>query len=211
MRSLRYSCFAMAALLAMAAPSSAPAQDLYTADTTITGIAPDLERAPESAPTPDRPDMPIEVVGLGAALATARTRRGKRGDVPMYLDSHVHVMREDKKGDPVLKRIRGGILIDDTDLTDEEVDELTARKVVRPASQEEVERLAQSGTEAERTDLLREQEEEMAKLTAKHEMERAELGDGASASKRQKLEERQAKELTALQGKHAKALNALGE
>lgn len=230
MRCLRFTLIAALALVAI--PATAPAQlrdtpaptvledsarpavatSAIVLDTasTVTGAVAESPPVP-GVPADPGPVFPIEVLA-GAALATATRRKsGKRSQVPMMLDSIVHVMREGKGGKEELKVINGGVLVDDTDLSDDEVDELTARKVVRPATPDEVARLERSDVEDKRLALVREQEEEVAQLRAKHEAQRAELGDAASPQKVRALETKQGEELAKLQAQHAKALNKLAE
>lgn len=234
MRSLRVLAFALA--LVPAVPLTAHTQPLpnvpIAAESTALATKPFLARvaltaAPRvpvlraatlerHAPAPSRrhdlPNYSLEAVAL-AALATKRTTRrqsGKKGKLPMLLDSHVDVVRGEHKNpvtgrnEPQIERIAPG-LVDDTDLTDDEIDELTARGVIRQAKPDEVERLEQRETDAERATLVREQEAEVSKLRTEHEAALAE----APESKRAALSEKQTKEMTALQAKHAKALNKL--
>jgi hypothetical protein len=68
------------------------------------------------------------------AAEDAEVRRIRRGR-PMFLDSHVDVVRD---GEVV--RIQGGVLVEDTDLSEDEIDELTAHRAIRLATDPEIER-----------------------------------------------------------------------
>lgn len=217
MRLIRLTLAVLAfALMPAPAPAQAPPDPLASIASTQAvpdplepSIAADVLRGHVPVPA-DGPALPAEPFAIALAVAAAKRGR-KRGDVPMILDSHVDVMRENKKGDPEPKRFAPGQLLEDTDLTDEEVDDLTKRKAIRPASQEELQQLEKGSVEQERANMIREQEEELAKVRAEHEQQRAELGDDASPKKRAALEERQAGEITKLQAAHAKALAKLDE
>lgn len=213
MRSLRFGLLA----LALAMPSVAPAQ--ATTDSVITAhrtaFAPDvgdtltIQVSPSVSvelPAPSKqPSFPVEYVAIGLAAAVAK--RGRKGGVAMFVDSDIHVMRDNKKGDPELKVIKGGQLLEDTDLTDEEVDELTARRVIRPATAKELAQLEKSEANAEREELVKEQEGELTTLRAKHEQALA----AAPETKKAAIEEKQSAEVTKLQTAHAKALAKFDE
>jgi hypothetical protein len=220
MRSLRFSLFALA--VALAIPSSTSAQPVTDSIPTLTPVLVGAEHVPAPARR-DHAPMPFELAGLGVALATAKkaarkpaakksgskpaAKKSASADVAMYLDSDVHVMRENKKGDPVTTTIKGGVLVDDTDLTDEEIDDFTARRVIRPAKPEEIERLKKAPGVAEREQLVREQAAEVEQLQAKH----ASAVAAAAPADRPALQEEQATELTELQQEHVDALNAFDE
>lgn len=215
MRSLRFSLLA----LALAMPSVTPAQDPHDSTEAFTLHASTAVSVEFPAPAPnDQPSFPVEYLAIGLAAAAAKkgARRARRGDVAMIVDSQVHVMRDNKKGDPELKVIKGGVLVEDTDpeLTEEEIDELTARRVIRPATEAELAAMEQGDVAGEREALVREQEQDVAQLRAKHVAERTKLEEGGKLKTPEavsKLEERQASELSKLQTKHVDALNAVGE
>lgn len=141
--------------------------------------------------------------------ATRRAQGAKRTDVPMYLDSDVHRMGEDDK----LDIVRGGVMVDDTDLTDEEIEELTARRVIRPAKPDEIERAANAEHTEKRAQLQRDQSAEVAQLQAQQAQEKAKLEGGGNASPAalQKLADQHLKQTQDLQAKHTKALAAHDE
>jgi hypothetical protein len=146
----------------------------------------------------------------GATKKATRRSSGKKRDVPMYLDSDVHVMRPSEADEKKLVTtvIKGGVLVDDTDLTDDEIDELTARRVIRPATVDEIQRLEAADTAADRAELVKSQQEEIAQLRANHEVARATLAqkDGVSADALAKADQKSAMEVASLQEKHAGAL-----
>lgn len=231
MRSLRFMLGALALAsatgLAAHAQTIAPASDSISAKQFPVATALALASVPvlrvainrhTPAPTHHKrlPGFPIEGLAAAALATKAKkaTRRtaGKRSSVKLFLDSHVDVVRgEDKEGRPRVERIAGGVLVDDTDLTDDEIDELTALKAIRPATPKEIEQLDRNEVEEKRAALVREQEEEMAALRAEHEQAKADLGTDASPAKVTKLEEKQAAEVSKLQDKHTKALNKVAE
>jgi hypothetical protein len=131
----------------------------------------------------------------------------------MYLDSDAHVMRKNEDtGRFETTVVRGGVLVDDTDLTDDEIDELTALRVVRPATGDEIDRLEQRDAEDARAELLRTQETEVAQLRAQHDTDRAALeatGPAPEASRSSPIARQT--ELTELQAKHAAALAKLDQ
>ncbi|HVX39609.1 MAG TPA: hypothetical protein VHB25_08550 [Gemmatimonadaceae bacterium] len=60
------------------------------------------------------------------------------GNVPLWLDSTVHVHRPDANEKPTLHVVKGGCLVSATDLTAAEIDELTALRVIRFATPAEL-------------------------------------------------------------------------
>jgi hypothetical protein len=153
----------------------------------------------------------LAVAGATKKRASRRTS-GKKRDVPMYLDSDVHVLRESEdpthNGKLVTTVIKGGVMVDDTDLTDDEIDELTARRVIRPATPEEIDRLEQADTAEARAELVATQEAELAQLRANNEAARAEMAarENVSGDALAKLDQKNAMTVAALQEKHAGAL-----
>lgn len=180
--------------------------------------------APQQHPAPVLEFTALAAVMGATAKKTRRTAGAKRTSVPLWLDSEVHVIRDDKETPAAAanRRLRGvqapsphtvipgGVLVDDTDLTDDEIEDLQRRGVVRPATPKEVE----SAEVRERTEriaeLQREQEREIQQLRADQEQEKAKINaDGKAAPDAvAKLADKQSKELTSLQEKHVKALNA---
>lgn len=152
----------------------------------------------------------IGLVAVAGATKKRTTRRssGKKRDVPMYLDSDVHVMRDNDEGKAVTTVIKGGVLVDDTDLSDDEIDELTARRVIRPATVDEIQRLEAADTAADRADLVKEQQEEIAQLRANQEQARAQLAakDGVSGDALAKADQKAAMDVASMQEKHSAAL-----
>jgi hypothetical protein len=139
---------------------------------------------PHSKPSSSR-QVPVDFLAIGAAVGATKkkvTRKsaGKKRDMPMFLDSDVHVMREDPL-DPrrkITTIVRGGRMLDDLEddaLTDDEVDELTARRVLRPATPAEVERANQTDKAIRREELVADQTTEIQQLRANREGERAAL------------------------------------
>lgn len=155
---------------------------------------------------------PLSLFGFAIAGATAKkrtTRRseGKVAKVPMYLDSEVHVMRDDK-----LEVVRGGVLLDDTDLDEEEIESIQGRGVIRPATPAEIEQLAQADKAQERAAVTRTQQTELQSMQARQASEMAGATNaGKSDADKAKLSEKHAEALTALQEKHTAALNDLSE
>lgn len=172
---------------------------------------------PRPLPAPHRERAPLSVVGLGAfvgATAKRQTRRkaGVKREVPLYLDSTAHVMRPGKDDKPELLVIPGGVLVDDTDLTDEEIDELTALRVIRHATTEEIDRLEQKGIDEQRAEMLRTQEGEINQLKAQQDVERVDLeAKNPSDEQRATQSDRHGKQLAKLQEKHSAALAKLDE
>jgi hypothetical protein len=169
------------------------------------------------APSPRSHRIPADSFVLLAAVGATKKRAsrrtsGKKRDVPMYLDSDVHVMRESEdpthNGKLVTTVIKGGVMVDDTDLTDDEIDELTALRVIRPARPEEIDRLERADTAAARADLVKSQGEELAQLRANNEAARADLAskDNVSGDALAKLDQKNAMAVASLQEKHAGAL-----
>jgi hypothetical protein len=166
--------------------------------------------------------VPFQSLALSAILgatakkkATTRKAAGKKRDMPMYLDSDVHVMREDPNNEKrmITTIVRGGRMLDDLDdeaLTDDEIDELTARRVIRPATVEEVDRAAQQDKAAQRADLVGDQTTEIQQLRANREGERAGLvAQGSAPADLISFDQATTEQVAALQGKHADALAAL--
>jgi hypothetical protein len=94
-------------------------------------------------------------IGATAKKSTRRTS-GKASKLKLLLDSTVHLRRDPKK--PDLTVIDGGVLVDDTDLDDDEIEELKRHGAIRPASAEEIARLEATAENAERAELMREHE-----------------------------------------------------
>lgn len=169
-------------------------------------------------PSPASNPLPLSTVGLGAiigATAKKRTTRkaaGKKRDVPMYLDSDVHVMRpsEDEPKRRVTTLVRGGRLVDDLEddaLSDDEIDELTARRVIRPAKPEEIERSEQQDRAAQREELAAEQTAAITQLRANRESERAALvAGGVKPEDLVSFDDETSTTVAELQSEHAAAL-----
>lgn len=217
LRQFRFIVPLLALALAQAVPAQVP-DTLPLHQIAPAAVAPSVLHAasPVSAVRAALPHsttrLPVEMMGL-AALATARkkTRRnsGKKRDVQMYVDSDLHVMRKDEDKKSVLKVIQGGVLLDDLDddaLTDDEIDEFTARRVIRPATPEEVSRLEDKGLQEERTTLATEQAQEMAALQADHATALASTPE----EQKPKVQQQQETAIVKLQARHAAALNDIG-
>lgn len=211
------------ALLAMPAATaradSTPQHSSYAAlepqpGTTFVASAVSLDSLPaftiatalhHEAPAPSRRSPgPLSLLGFALAGATSKKsapRRKRSGfkvpDVPMYLDSAVHVMRDDE-----LVIISGGVLLDDTELTDEEIADIQRHGVIRPATPAELERLQEAESLAAATELAKDQEREMRQLVAN---QAAELS-GVDEAKKPALVDKHLKQISDLQGKHATAL-----
>lgn len=227
MRSRVAGLFAVLALTAIALPVAAQPDSLIARSPAAVGdtsrvhsasrlavrAAIDTVTVPASLPTSTSRVAAIEMIALGGIIgATKKTTRrstGKRRDVPMYVDSILHVQRKnDDTGKHETVAIPAGVLVDDTDLTDDEIDEFTARRVIRPATVEEIERLDKKDAADERADLEASQTAELEQLRANHAAERAELvgKEGTSPAAIAKLDDKHATAVSQLQAKHAAAL-----
>lgn len=69
----------------------------------------------------------------GRLEAEAAGKPGPIGELPLVLEGIVHLTRNKK-----LHEIKGPVFVDETDLTADEIDELTALRVIRLATVEEV-------------------------------------------------------------------------
>lgn len=190
------------------APAAVVPSTLHEAPPALT---PAVRAALPSHPVPTT-RFPVELMGL-AALATARskTRRsaGKKRDVQMLVDSDIHVIRKDEDKKSYTHVVRGGVLLDDLEddaLTDQEIDEMISRGVIRPATPAEVARLENADLQDERAKLAAEQAGEVAQLQADHATELA----AAPEDQKAKVQQRQETALVKLQAKHAAALNDVG-
>lgn len=182
-----------------------------------------VESTRSESPVPTREQLPLSTVGFGAIVgATAKKRAtrkaaGKKRDVPMYLDSDVHVMRPDEENPKrkVTTIVRGNRLLDDLEadeLTDDEIDELTARRVIRPAKPEEIERSEQQDRAAQREELSAEQTAEITQLRANRESERAQLvAGGVKPEDLVSFDDETASTIAELQTEHAAALAKLDQ
>jgi hypothetical protein len=187
-----------------AAPPSAAPLVLYADSIPTMHI-----EARASLPLPEAPKTkhlaPLMAFAVAGAVKRRPSRRAagvKIPDVPMFLDSDVHVMR-----DKELTVIRGGVLVDDTDLEDDEIEELLRHKVIRPATSSELASLDQASSDSAKADLIASQEQEMAALTASHEAATAEAqAAGKSDAQLAKLAQKQSEEVSALREQHAAAL-----
>jgi hypothetical protein len=167
--------------------------------------APSIPRAPHR--------IPIEALALGAVVgATKRATRRKsntRTEVPLYLDTIAHVQRKnDESGAMETVTIKGGVLVDDTDLTDDEIDELTAMRVIRHATPEEIDRLEQNSVDAKRAELVQSNTAAMDSLKASNASERAamEADTSVSPDALAKLDAKQNAAVEKMQAQHDKAL-----
>lgn len=80
----------------------------------------------------------IRLRALGATgVAGNVAEADAAGNVPRWLDSTVHLHRE-VDGVPQLHVVKGGCLVSQTDLTADEIDELTAMRVIRFATPAEL-------------------------------------------------------------------------
>lgn len=200
------------ALVAAVAFPHTPAASAARAPRVVSVTAQPTHHAPNPSKAPGAP-MPFELLGFALIGATAKKsarRKASRGDDLMYLDSDVHVMRDNDKGDSELVIVRGGRPLSDVDeLTDDEIDELTARRVIRPLRSDEAGAIeARAATDAA-NQLAAEQAREMELLTVRHEAATAaldEAGQLKTDKEKAALADKQAKERTALAEKHAKAL-----
>lgn len=170
------------------------------------------------APAPGRSHrlldgMAIAAIGATSKRKSTRRKAGVKREIPLYLDSDAHVMREDERtGHLATTVIRGGVLVDDTDLTDDEIDELTALRAIRHATTDEIARLEQKDADAERTELMANQAVELEELRARQDAERAELeAKGPTDEQRSTQSTRHSAAMTKLQEKHAAALAKLDE
>lgn len=214
MRVLRF-LFATLAMCsaALAIPSSAAAACTLDRPVPVSAVRAAIPISHVPAPTHRHV---LDMVALGAVMgATAKkkpTRRAaaKKTDVPMYLDGIAHVQRKNEDTDKMeTVAITGGVLVDDTDLSDEEIDELTAMRIIRPATSDEIARLEQAEANAERAEKQQAHEAEVTQLRANQEAERAAaVARNATPDQLAKLDERHAVAKSALEEKQAKALAA---
>ena len=203
-----------------AAPPLRPslaAVDSITVDSIAAPLAPAVIQAADTHRSPaPRSHAPLSMFSmLGFAVgATAKSKRPTRRarkdvkvpDVPLFLDSDVHVMRDGE-----LTTIRGGVLVDDTELEDDEIEDLIKHRVVRPAKHEELQTIETTGSLTAIEDLKREQDQEIQALQSAHAsaLAEADASRNFTPAKREKLVATQAEELAALQSQHAAALNKL--
>jgi hypothetical protein len=169
----------------------------------------DTHRAP--APRSHSPLSMFSMLGfaVGATKSKRPTRRArgvKVPDVPLFLDSDVHVMRDGE-----LTIVRGGVLVEDTELEDDEIEDLIKHGVVRPAKHAELESLETAGNVDAAATLAREQEQEIAALQTAHAavLADADASGNLTPAKREKLVAKQGEELAALREQHTAALNKL--
>jgi hypothetical protein len=217
----RIGLFAVTALLSIAAYAHAHTDEPQPTTTITVSAAAEApmyigtaaHHSPPAIPRAPQKQIPIEAIALGAVVGatakrTTRRKAGNRSDVPMFLDSDVHVMRKNDDGKTETVVIRGGVLVDDTDLEEEEIDELTARRVIRHATPEEVERLEQKDTTSEREALVSSQSAELDTLKATQASERAAMQADTSVSPDAltKLDAKHATAVSKLQASHDKAL-----
>jgi hypothetical protein len=169
----------------------------------------------QSVPTPpvSHRTVPIEALALGAVVgATKRATRRKsntRTEVPLYLDTIAHVQRKNEEsGAMETVAIKGGVLVDDTDLTDDEIDELTAMRVIRHATPDEIDRLEQNSVDAKRAELVQSNTAAMDSLKASNASERAamEADTSVSPDALTKLDAKQNAAVEKMQAQHDKAL-----
>lgn len=153
-----------------------------------------------SAPTP----FPFEVIALGAIVGATSASGRNRGQ--MIVDSVLHVSRKDDKGVPITRAIPAGILLDDVDadikLTDDEVDEFTARRVIRYATPEEVERAEQAKANRDTAKVTQAGDATVAGINAQADAERQRIAadfDRQKADALAKHDERVAKDRTEAQ------------
>jgi hypothetical protein len=100
--------------------------------------------------------------------------------------------------------------LEDEALTDDEIDELTARRVIRPATVAEVDRAAQQDKAVQREELVSDQTTEIQQLRANREAERAGLvADGSAPADLITFDQATTEQVTNLQAKHADALATL--
>lgn len=90
--------------------------------------------------------------------------------VPLIMTVQADVMRDDpeKKGEKKAQRIEAGQLVDDLDLTDDELADFRTRGYIRPATEDEVTRAEAAKQRAEQAEEnkkaeLKRQDEEAAK------------------------------------------------
>jgi hypothetical protein len=172
---------------------------------------------PAHVPTPTkapRGPMPIELLGfalIGATVKRGHKRRATKSDgVPLYLDSDVHVYRVNDEQEKELVVVRGGRPLDDVEeLTDDEIDELTARRVIRPLRPDDAAAIEARQRHEESAKLAAEQAREMELLQVRHEAARSALEEAGALKtdeKKAQLAEKQEKERASLAEKHSKAL-----
>jgi hypothetical protein len=221
MQRLRFALASLALLAASAVPAQVP--DTLThhlapaavASTTLSQVPPastPAVRAALSTPHAPATRVPLELMAfafVGATKKTTRRSAGKKRDMPMYIDSDLHVARKDDDKKPYTHVIKGGQLLDDVEddgLTEEEIDEFIARRAIRPATPDEIARLEQAEVNDERTQLQADQARELDALRADQAAELA----AAPENKRAALQEKQQKAVDALTEKHVAAVNKLG-
>lgn len=159
--------------------------------------------APRPAPAP----LPFKTLALAVAIgATSAVGRKDRGQ--MIVDSVLHVSRKDDKGTPVTRAIPAGTLLDDVaddiKLTDDEIDEFIARRVIRVGTTEEIERAEQVKANRESAKVTQAGEATVAGLDARASAERQRIAadfDRQKAEALAKLDEQAAKERDDAQAK----------
>jgi hypothetical protein len=165
----------------------------------LTALAPAHQHAP-APKIPLAPFMAFAAVGATKRRTSRRAKGVKIPDVPLFLDSDVHVMRDGE-----LTVVRGGQLVDDTDLEDEEIEELKEHKAIRPATASELAGLEQQASNDAASELATRHAEDRAKLVASHEQAVSEAqAAGKSESDVAKLREKQAAQLSTLDAQQAK-------
>jgi hypothetical protein len=135
--------------------------------------------------------LPLNLVALGAIAGATAVKRS-RSNPNMIVDSIIHVARQDNRGNPITLAVQPGVLADDTELTDDEIDESIARGSIRYATPAELHRLEQIAAQRETTmtllngrveaerqriiaDLDAEKQRQLAELDTKVEQARTEL------------------------------------
>jgi hypothetical protein len=192
---------------------ASPANAVRAGAIPLVSIPTDSVTPSPAQPHRERHRVPLDTVALSAAFGSTRrsTRRrsGSKRDVPLFLDSDAHVMRENEKtGKPETYVVKGGVMVDDTDLSDDEIDELTAHRAVRRATPDEIARFDQRDSETERASLTESQASELEELRASQASERATVAaeETTTPAKLSALDDKHATAVSKLQAKHAAAL-----
>jgi hypothetical protein len=146
-----------------------------------------VHQAPSHIPLAPR-TVPINLIALGAIAGATAVKRS-RSNPNMIVDSIIHVARKDDKGNPTTLVINPGVLADDTELTDDEIDENIARGAVRFANPAELHRLEQIAVQRETAKIARDAERTTATMNATADAERQRIIAETDAEKSRRLAE----------------------
>jgi hypothetical protein len=132
--------------------------------------------------------LPLNLVALGAIAGATAVKRS-RSNPNMIVDSIIHVARQDNRGNPITLAVQPGVLADDTELTDDEIDESIARGSIRYATPAELHRLEQIAAQRETTMIARDADRTTSLLNGRVEAERQRIIADLDAEKQRQLAE----------------------